>query len=183
MKIFDNPGRRIQVWAQGMFIVECIGLIVVFLEKCFNENAFWEGLLILLGGAAAAYVLSLFVVGFGQLIESTKENARTNQEILRHFKPEHKNQPPKKIVFEAEEKPAEKKCVLNIGALPKNPAFAKHLREALTFQSNEKMCQYLAKILDDGKCGQYGTVVQDILEEIPMHQQRKAVEELLQKVQ
>lgn len=189
-EMFSNPGQRIRSWAKGLFVVECICLIIAFFYYWIDQSDFWKGLLVLLCGVAAAYIFCLFIIAFGELVQTNEENAKTNHEILMYLKHQNRQENPKPAKVADPPKATEPvvpsvqtEAVRPIKKLPKNNALAKILKEALTYQSDDKMRMCLEKILINRELSQYWGQVQEIFEEVPRNEQRKAVEELLQMVQ
>ena len=69
--MFENVGEKIKVYAKWQFWLGTIGSIldgIIHILKDAEKNAI-IGILIMILGSSAAYVLSLFVYGFGELIE------------------------------------------------------------------------------------------------------------------
>lgn len=183
-ELFSNPGSRIKRWAIAVFILECIGLVVAFFAMLINQEPFWQAILILLGGLAAAYILCLFLVAFGQLVQTSEDNAQTNRQILQYLRKDEPQAPPVvKFTPEPAAPQTPPKPVLTVKKLPKDPNFEKALRVALTFQSDDKMREQLGKLLNNRDFSAYWSQLQDILDEIPRSSQRRATEELRKAVE
>ena len=184
MKIFENPGQRLRAWAYGAFILECMGLCVGCFWYWIDTKDFLGGLLIGIFGVVAAYILCLLLAALGQLVESTQENAEYNRKLLQHLTRGEETPNPPAVVKPAPVPVSEPVPVqLRTYDVPKNALFARALREALTYQSDDKMRACLGKILSTKEFAPYWNAVQDILEEVPRSQERKAVEELLKSVE
>ena len=86
-KIFTNPGAKIKKYAKSLFVIESIAAIIggfAAIDGDFDEILLF--LLIAAGGIVAAYVLSLFMAAFGDLVQSSIDNKAINEEILNNLK-------------------------------------------------------------------------------------------------
>ena len=86
-KIFTDPGARIKKYAKALFVIESIAAIIgglVYMDGDFDE--FFFCLLIAAGGIIAAYIMSLFMAAFGDLVQSCIDNKKINEEILEKIK-------------------------------------------------------------------------------------------------
>ena len=79
--MFDNIGRKIKTFVRVSCIVEIIVSGVIGVALLANE-LIWQGLLVLLGGPALAWIGSFFVYGFGQLVENSDVMVRQNDAII-----------------------------------------------------------------------------------------------------
>ncbi len=71
--MFDNIGRKIKNIAIGVFVVEIISGISIGLSigiKTEWDNAFWA-IVVIISSPFAAWVSSVLLYGFGQLIENS----------------------------------------------------------------------------------------------------------------
>ena len=78
---FSNIGRKIKTLAVTFAVLGCLASIIgaiVYWAKEFGD-AGW-GFLILICGPFAFWILSLFIYGFGELIEKTTEVAENTQQ-------------------------------------------------------------------------------------------------------
>ena len=77
--MFDNPGKKIMQISKIVFwIVTIVSVILAFVlgfEKYYYETEFYAGIFftLLLGVPISTYVLTLFLVGFGELVENSKK--------------------------------------------------------------------------------------------------------------
>ena len=86
-KIFLNPGARIKKYAKALFVIESIAAILgglVYMDGDTDEFLFF--LLIAAGGILVAYITSLFMAAFGDLVQSSIDNKAINEEILNTVK-------------------------------------------------------------------------------------------------
>ena len=75
--MFDNIGSKIKSWAK---IVCWVGIVIsVITSLTFMENAAFLGLMLLTIGPLVSWVASLFLYGFGELIEKTTEIAENTR--------------------------------------------------------------------------------------------------------
>lgn len=67
---YDNIGSKIKNWAKGIFWVEAIAAVIGgIVLLCEGEVV--PGLLVILFGPVAAWMLSWLLYGYGQLIENS----------------------------------------------------------------------------------------------------------------
>lgn len=86
-KIFTNPGARIKRYAKALFVIESIAAIIggfAAIDGDFDE--FLLMILIAVGGIAVAYISSLFMAAFGDLVQSSIDNKAINEQILAEVK-------------------------------------------------------------------------------------------------
>lgn len=81
--MFDRPGEKVKSFALILFWITVIGGVITAIVTAIAAGSFWLFLGIALGSLICAYLTGLFLSGFGELIESTQENAATNKLILR----------------------------------------------------------------------------------------------------
>jgi ABC-type antimicrobial peptide transport system permease subunit len=72
--MFNEPGKKIKRIAIGAFIVESIAAFIGGIA-CMVDGGGAAGLLIMIGGFFAAWVIAIFIYGFGQLVDKTEEIA------------------------------------------------------------------------------------------------------------
>ena len=78
--MFENPGGKIKVIAIIAFIIECIGAFIVGISASASNPGGLIGILIIIGGILASYVLNLFFYAFGDLVEKmTKTESNTRK--------------------------------------------------------------------------------------------------------
>ena len=111
--MFYDPGRKIKLWAVVLFVINLVLSIVTALYHFYTHKEL-AGLLILILGAVFSYVFSLFIYGFGQLVDKTQsmesimtENKNTLHKIMLANNASTNNGDKKS--FETEE-PLQKKC-------------------------------------------------------------------------
>lgn len=92
--MFKNIGRKIKTLALVLFwislalgvIASLVGAIVMFAQGGRDEIYILFGFLVLIFGSAFSFLVSwigsFFMYGFGQLIDDTEINRRTNEQIL-----------------------------------------------------------------------------------------------------
>ncbi len=85
-KLFTNPGDKIKRYAKILFIVECIAALIGAIAASDDFEYFGPFILVLIGGIAVAYVTSLFMAAFGDLVQSSIENKKINEAILEQVK-------------------------------------------------------------------------------------------------
>jgi len=77
--MFDNPGKKIMQISKIVFwIVSLVSVILAFVlgfERDYYTTEFHAGIFFSLffGGPIMNYVLTLFLVGFGELVENSKK--------------------------------------------------------------------------------------------------------------
>ena len=81
--LFANAGAKIKSFAKALFVIEfiasIIGAIVMISE---DEDMFLAGILIVAAGYFVAYLTSLFLTAFGDLVQSNVDNHKVNEAIL-----------------------------------------------------------------------------------------------------
>lgn len=85
-KLFENPGEKIKNYAKIMFIIECIAAIISAFVASDELEEFGPFIMVLLGGFVVAYITSLFMAAFGELVQSNIENKKINEEVLKQIK-------------------------------------------------------------------------------------------------
>lgn len=94
VSLFDDAGRKIRGYAVGLFIISCVFLalaavatIVTGLQEGILGFAIgvFVAMFELILGVFGAYVLSLYLVGFGDLVHETTENRAINAAILQQL--------------------------------------------------------------------------------------------------
>lgn len=82
-KWFADPGAKIKKYAKTLFVIESIAAIIAGLGMmASDEDMFLYGLLIAVAGIAVAYISSLFMAAFGDLVQSSIDNKAVNEQIL-----------------------------------------------------------------------------------------------------
>ena len=82
-KWFADPGAKIKKYAKTLFVIEAIAAIIAGLGMMpSDEDMFLYGLLIAVAGIAVAYISSLFMAAFGDLVQSSIDNKAVNEQIL-----------------------------------------------------------------------------------------------------
>ena len=82
-KWFADPGIKIKKYAKTLFVIESIAAIIAGLGMmASDEDMFLYGLLIAVAGIAVAYISSLFMAAFGDLVQSSIDNKAVNEQIL-----------------------------------------------------------------------------------------------------
>lgn len=82
-KIFENAGAKIKKYAKTLFVIESIAAIIggfAVIDGDFEE--FLTFILIAAGGILVAYLSSLFLAAFGDLVQSNVDNKAINEKIL-----------------------------------------------------------------------------------------------------
>lgn len=91
MSLFENAGTKIKSWAFGLFIVEAIAAFISGLVTMFSDDdQFFIGLLVIVAGFFVAFITSLFLSAFGELVESSTENKDINAKILAKLEAQEK---------------------------------------------------------------------------------------------
>ena len=81
--IFSNPGRRIKSWAKALFVIGIVAAVISFIAMvAMDDDLFLAGLLTAGISVLAAFIGSLFLYAFGELVESSQENRDINRQIL-----------------------------------------------------------------------------------------------------
>ena len=65
--MFNNPGKKIKILATVMFWLEVVGSVITAIVMAANDDPVF--LLLAPAGFASAWLLSLFVYAFGELVE------------------------------------------------------------------------------------------------------------------
>lgn len=82
-KWFADPGAKIKKYAKTLFVIEAIAAIIAGLGMmASDEDMFLYGILIAVAGIAVAYISSLFMAAFGDLVQSSIDNKAVNEQIL-----------------------------------------------------------------------------------------------------
>ena len=85
-KLFANPGEKIKKYAKVLFIIECVVALIAGIIAS-DEMEYIELLLVTFaGGVVVAYISSLFMAAFGDLVQSSIDNKKVNEEILNELK-------------------------------------------------------------------------------------------------
>lgn len=75
--MYDNIGKKIKGLAKALFIIEAIAAVIAgIVFWSIDEEFFFIGLLVIVGGALLAWISSWFLYGFGELIDKTCDIAR-----------------------------------------------------------------------------------------------------------
>lgn len=74
--MYYNIGSKIKGLAKAIFIIETISAIIAGGIFIFNEGEPIIGLIIIIAGPFAAWISTLLIYGFGELIDKTSEIAR-----------------------------------------------------------------------------------------------------------
>ena len=81
--IFSNPGRRIKGWAQALFVIGIVAAVISFIAMVATDDDLFLTALLTAGiSVLAAFISSLFLYAFGELVESTQENRDINRQIM-----------------------------------------------------------------------------------------------------
>ena len=78
--MFANPGKIIMEVARILFVLT-LTILVAFGMFLIMENQVITGLFIIIGGGLGAYISSLLLYGYGQLVADT-HNIAVNSEII-----------------------------------------------------------------------------------------------------
>ena len=82
--LFANAGAKIKKYAKTLFVIESIAAIIAFLVTIAeDEDMVLIGIAIAAGGMLVAYLSSLFLAAFGDLVQSSVDNKAINEEILK----------------------------------------------------------------------------------------------------
>lgn len=75
--MFDNIRSKIKGFAKAFCIIQIIVAVIGFFAICFiDEDLIFAAFGELIAGSLLAYVGSMFLYGFGQLIENSDELVR-----------------------------------------------------------------------------------------------------------
>ena len=86
--MFHKIGEKIKLAAILLFIVEALPAFIYgirILAKDYNSTYTTIGTLLLIIGPIIAYVSAIMLYGFGELVESSRENAETSKKILKNL--------------------------------------------------------------------------------------------------
>jgi len=81
-KLFEYPGSKIKSYAKIVFIIEAIAFLVAGVICLFNEATLILGLSLIIGGIPASYITNLFLMAFGDLVETASDSKHINAQIL-----------------------------------------------------------------------------------------------------
>ena len=73
--LFADAGSAIQRYAKGLFVVEVIASVItgiIVWTEVGDVEGFWAFCGITVGGIIVAYIFSLFLCAFGQLVENSE---------------------------------------------------------------------------------------------------------------
>ena len=83
MELFNNAGTKIRKWAAALFVIESVAAFISgIVTMLSDDDQFFVGILVMVVGIVVAFITSLFLSAFGELVESTTENKNINEEIL-----------------------------------------------------------------------------------------------------
>ena len=81
--LFANAGAKIKNYAKTLFAIEAIVAILSgLLMIVSDEEYFLMGVVIAAIGVFVAYLSSLFLAAFGDLVQSNVDNKAINEQIL-----------------------------------------------------------------------------------------------------
>ena len=80
-KLFDNPGSKIKSYAKTSYFIE-VAIFILTGLFCFYEEAWLWGIILILVGIPASYIANLFLMAFGDLVETSSDNKGINAQIL-----------------------------------------------------------------------------------------------------
>lgn len=86
--MIQNTGKKIKNLANTIFVIE---LVLTFLGACGIANISKEFsiglfLIVLLIGGILAFIMNLFLVAFGEMVENLQKTVELNEEMLRFVK-------------------------------------------------------------------------------------------------
>jgi hypothetical protein len=82
-KLFSNAGEKIKNYAKTLFMIEAIASIIAGIALIAeDEDMFLVGILAAVAGIVVAHVSCLFLVAFGDLVQSSVTNKEINEKIL-----------------------------------------------------------------------------------------------------
>ncbi len=82
-KLFTNAGEKIKNYAKTLFVIESIAAIMAGIAVIAeDEDMFLMGILVAAAAIAFAYISSLFLAAFGELVESSSQNKNINEQFL-----------------------------------------------------------------------------------------------------
>lgn len=84
--MFHDPGHKLQGVAMALFVLEMLTSVFIGLKliSINPQDAIW-GLLIIIFGIVIAWISSLVIYGFGELIVRNAQTARNTALLARHF--------------------------------------------------------------------------------------------------
>ena len=85
--LYDNCGQKMKGVAVGFFVLETIGAIIGAFAL-MDAELYLAGVLALFIGPFVAWITSLFIYCFGELVEKTTSNEKNTKELLKRTKPE-----------------------------------------------------------------------------------------------
>lgn len=78
--MYNNIGKKIKSLAFGAFIVEAIAAVITgIILMTIDDGLIGTGVLVMLGGPISAYVVSLFIYAFGELIDKACDIERNTR--------------------------------------------------------------------------------------------------------
>ena len=80
-KLFDNPGSKIKSYAKNSYFIE-VAIFILTGLFCLYEEAWLWGIILILVGIPASYIANLFLMAFGDLVETSSDNKGINAQIL-----------------------------------------------------------------------------------------------------
>ncbi len=84
--MFDCTGEKIRSWGKILFLVGAISSVTaaILLWRTNTEyiSTILPGFLVIILGILSSYFISLFICGFGTLIDETEKNRSVNEQIL-----------------------------------------------------------------------------------------------------
>ena len=81
--LFDDAGTKIKNYAKGLFVIEAISAVIGGIVLAIEIESFFVAIAVILGGIAVAYISSLFLCAFGDLVESSANIVIINDLILK----------------------------------------------------------------------------------------------------
>lgn len=86
--MFEDAGNKVKKFAKTLFGFEfAIAILLAFVFLMENGIDYvMPAVFLALGGFAAAYLTALFLVAFGDLVQSSIETKKINEEILATLK-------------------------------------------------------------------------------------------------
>ena len=82
--LYRNVGEKIRGLAKGIFIIEALFAVIGALILIAEDNALL-GFIVLIAGPLVAWLSSLFLYAFGELVEKTSSNEKNTREILKNL--------------------------------------------------------------------------------------------------
>ena len=79
--MFENPGQKVKSFATILFAITIVTGFIAGIVLAIEES-FWLFFLVFGGSLVIAYLVSLFLYGFGELIESSQNTAIVSKMIL-----------------------------------------------------------------------------------------------------